>query len=95
MKGHHFLYSLGMLAVVSVLACFLVSATGTFPERFRKQQPLAETIPLVRSQEKSVAVVKSQWIAYENGFNKLANANAHYKKRNGCTLCGFDIRERW
>ena len=77
MKGHHFLYSLGVIAVVGVLACFLAFATGTFPERFRKQQPPVETIPLVRSQKKSVAVVKSQWIVYENGFNKLANANAH------------------
>lgn len=54
MKGHHFLYSLGMLAVVGVLACFLASATGTFPERFRKQQPPVETI----SQEKKCGCCK-------------------------------------
>ena len=81
MKGHHFLYSLGVIAVVGVLAFFLVAATGTFPERFRKQQPPVETIPWVRSQKKSVVVVNSQWTVYENGCNKLANANAHYNKK--------------
>lgn len=58
MKGHHFLYSLGAIAVVGVLTCFLVSATGTFPERFWKQQPPVETIPLVRSQEKKCGCCK-------------------------------------
>ena len=58
MKRCHFFYSLGVLAVVGALACFLVSATGTFPERFRKQQPPVETIPLVRSQEKKCGCCK-------------------------------------
>ena len=58
MKGHHFLFSLEVLAVVGILACFLASATGTFPVHIRTQQAPVETTPLVRSQEKKCGCCK-------------------------------------
>ncbi len=45
MKSSHFLYSLGVLAVGGILACFLVYATATSPVHIREQQAPVETTP--------------------------------------------------
>lgn len=58
MKSSHFLYSLGVLAVVGILACFLVYSTETFPVHIREQQAPVETAPSVRSQQKTCSCCK-------------------------------------
>ena len=80
MKTPQFLYSLARLAGVSILVCFLVFATESSPVRIWKQRPPVETTPAVRSQKKRVSVAKRQWIVYENGFNRQANASARHRR---------------
>ncbi len=83
MKRCHFLYSLGVLAVVGVLACFLVSATGTFPERFRKQQLPVETRLLVRSQKKKCGCCKQSMDLIQKRIQQAGKRKRGLQKTEG------------